>query len=1114
MKKNHYTHVLYKCAGMLLLMLYAPWVLAQNNVTVTGKVTSQENNSALPGVNVVVKGTTTGTTTNAEGAYTISAPANSTIVFSFIGFLSEEVSIGNRTTVDIGLAPDIKALTEVVVIGYGEREKKDLTSSISVVSAKEIEKSVAIQPELALQGRAAGVFVSTPGGNPNARPQVRIRGEGTFNFSEPLYVVDGVPITEFGNTSISGVNADIRGTVNVLSLINPADIESISVLKDAAAAAVYGVRASNGVILITTKKGKQGKPRVEVAASRGVQNLRRTYDMLNTQEMTALYQEASVAANQPLQPVLDPNSPAYKGNSPTYDWQTPLINRDALLEDYSVKLSGGSEATTYYISGGYSKTESPLVENDLSRYSLAMNVNSKINKVLSAGITYRLGYIDAKENTNSHLGYVARASPWQPIYDPNGPYGFATTNEVRLSPNPNYNPNAQDGGSAFNLDGSTPLWGPQTRANVFAQQYLGHNKYYLLRNLGSSYVQVEPLPGLRFKGTLSIDWFYNRRNQFTHFNSYLFSQTPQNPYGELDPTAVGRYQERHSRNLNIVKEFSVNYGRTFGDHTIDVLVNAMDQEYGFQQIGGSSAVQVEDPQAWGLGSPYERYVNSGTFRNRRTLQGYLGRVSYSFKDKYYLDATVRRDGSSNFAPGYKWGTFPGISAAWRISSESFMQSIPMLSDLKIRAGWGQLGNQEVTKDFAYASTISTFPDYNFGSGNGNATGQVRPGAVVASIPVPDLSWEVATTTNVGFDASLFNNKLTLTAEYYRRTTSGILQEAGLTPSFGVQRTPFGGPGSFNNPILNIGTVRNSGIELSAGYNGAVGDFTYNLSGNFTSVRNRVVQLFSNLPFGGDRGRVEVGQSMFYLWGYKVGGIFQTDDEAQAWKDADGDPTQVRDVVNGDNHAAGDFWFQDINGPRNPDVRGQQFTPGADGRITPEDRTYLGKTIPGYFYGFNLGGGYKGFDVSIFFQGVGDVQKFNEERADGEQMSAPGQNQWRTTLNRWPYDRSSGIPRAMQGDLARNNRFSDRFVENAGFMRLKNMQIGYSLPKTFLTRLGFIDNFRVYVSGTNLLTFTKWTGLDPETIGLNPRVSNESGGTARTDIVPPTRSFVLGVNAAF
>jgi len=1117
MKKPHYTHVLYRCAGMLLFMLYAPWVLAQNNLTVTGRITSQENNSALPGVNVVVKGTTTGTTTGADGSYSISAPSGSTLVFSFIGFLSEEVNIGNRTTVDVSMAPDIKALSEVVVIGYGEREKKDLTGSISTVGAKEIEKSVAIQPELALQGRAAGVFVATPGGNPNARPQVRIRGIGTFNFAEPLFVVDGVPITEFGSTDIGGVRADLRGNVNVLSLINPADIESISVLKDAAAAAVYGVRASNGVVLITTKKGKQGRPRVELTASRGVQNLPQRYDVLNSQELVALNQDAADAGNQSYEPIFDPNSPDYKGNSPSYDWQSPLINRNAILEDYSVKLSGGSEATTYYISAGYSRTESPLTANELSRYSLAMNVNSKINKVLSTGITYRLGYIDAEDNSISDLGYVSRAAPWQPIYDPQGVYGgvygFAPSSTVDFKINEDYDPNNQNGGDPYTFDGDpVRRWGPQTRSNIMAQQYLNHNKYYLLRNLGSAFVQAEPLPGLRFKGTLSIDWFYNRRNDFTNFYNYLFSQTPQNPYQGQDGTAAGIYSERHGRNINMVKEFSINYARTFGEHKIDLLANAMDQEYGYQLISGSAPQGTTIPETWGLGGAFRRYTGSGSWRQQRNLQGYLGRLSYSFNDKYYLDATVRRDGSSQFAPGYKWGTFPGISAAWRISAESFMKTIPMISDIKIRAGWGQLGNQEVTRDFAYAAGIATPADYAFGSGNGNGSGQSRPGAYIAGVPRPNLTWEISTTNNLGVDASLFNNKLTITAEYYRRTTRGILQEAGLTPSFGIQRVP-GEAFGYANPILNIGTVRNSGIELSAGYNGTVGDFTYNFSGNITTVRNRVLELFNDQPFGGDRGRVEVGQSMFYLWGYKVGGIFQDEAEVKAWQEADGDPTQVRDAINGDNQAPGDMWFQDVNGPRNPDVRGQLFTPGADGRITPEDRTFLGKTIPGYFYGFNLGGGYKGLDISIFFQGVGDVQKFNEERADGEQMNAPGINQWRTTLNRWPYNRSSGIPRAVESDPASNTRFSDRFVENAGFLRLKNMQVGYSLPKTWMTRLGFIDNFRVYVSGTNLLTFTKWTGLDPETINLDPRISNANAGQ-RTAIVPPTRSFVLGVNAAF
>lgn len=1058
-------------------------------IVVRGKVTDLGSGEALPGVNVLVKGTNVGTVTDVDGNYSINVDdENATLVFSYIGYVTEEVNVNERSTIDVVLAQDIQSLSEVVVIGYGERQKKDLTGAVSQIEAEDIEKTASMTPELAMQGKIAGVFVSTPGGNPNARPTVRIRGVNTFGYAEPLYVIDGVPITEFGSGITGGVVGDVRGQVNIMSLINPNDIESISVLKDASAAAIYGVRAANGVILITTKSGQAGKPRVEVNAQRGIQNIPNTYDMLNVADFTALYREAfannpNEAANMPA--VFDPNSESYLGNLPTVDWQSPLLKENAVTEDYSLKVSGGSEATTYYISGGYSRTESPLVQNNLKRYSLATNFNSSITDYLTVGVNYRLGYVDALDNTQTDLDYVARTSPWQPIYDSNGPYGFAPAYLVTFNPNPDFDPTSLSSGPLYTINEATPLWGPETNANPFAWHQLNQTDYSVVRNLGTAFLEVEPIEGLKFKGSLNVDWYYTRRNQWQDFDAYLFSQTPGNPYAGHDGTSVGSYGERHSRNTNISREFGINYNKSFGEHNIDLLLNAMDQEYTFEFIGGGTGqVNSRDPNYRESLGGQNQYTSIGNIRDRNRLQGYMARLSYNYASKYYIDGTVRRDGTSRFAPGYKWGTFPSVSAAWRISAENFMQGIDFIDDLKIRGGWGKLGNQE-TRSFAYLSTVSRTPDYALGSGNGNGVGRVLEGMRFPDYPVQDLTWETVETVNIAFDGMFFNNTVTLTVEYYDKNTNGILQETELAASVGNE----------NAPILNVATVRNNGIEVQAGYSGNFGPLSFNVSGNLTTVNNRITRLYKDQPFGEEQDRKEVGYPINYLWGYQLGGIFQDTVQINEWLETYSDRT------NDDNFAPGDMYFQDVHG--NPE-EGQAYSPVPDSIVNTNDRTFIGSTIPGFYYGLNLSAAFKGFDLSVFFQGVGDVQAVNQARWDGENMSSNGSNQWTTVQNRWtPENPSTTMPRAVYNDPANNNRFSSRWVEDADFLRLKNFQLGYTLPTSDME---FVERVRIYVSGSNVFTLTPWTGLDPEFVA-----QQSIGGVPA---VPPARSYSLGLNVTF
>ncbi|RYY30096.1 MAG: TonB-dependent receptor [Chitinophagaceae bacterium] len=1069
--------------------------------TLSGRVTDSTSNQGLANISVFVKGTTRGTVTNANGEFRIAASEGEILVISAVSYLPYEFIVGRETALGtITLRSSNASLNEVVVIGYGQRQRKDVTGAVSQIGSKEIEKSTAISPELALQGRASGVFVSSQGGDPQSRATVRIRGVNTFGNAEPLYVIDGVPIYEGGSGVTGGATGDIRSPINIFSMINPQDIESVSVLKDASAAAIYGVRASNGVIIVTTKKGKSGKPKVELSSTVGIQNIPKTYDVLNTQdyyvfakEMYLANPDANTSFEQKFGPRYDAANPLYAGNNPSYDWQKELLNKDALMQDHSVRVTGGSESTTYFVSFGYSNQESPLKSNELKRYSVAANIESKISRILSTGITMRLIQEDAKVNTQSDLATMASTIPFQPIYDNADRTGFAPASAGTFVPNTAYDPTKLDAGAPFNFAPGDPrrLWGDQTRFNVFAFQRYNDNNYDLKRALGSAYVQIEPLPGLRLRGTLGADWYMNLRKSWSDLlEGWRFSQTPGNPYSNQNGEAKGNYGERRGTTQNINKELTLNYSKIFfKEHSVDVVLNASYQYARWDVSDLSGRVNFTDPQLRSI-TNQPPYTNGfASILQEDALVGYMGRLSYKYSDKYYLDVTFRRDGSSRLAPGHKWDNFPSFAAAWRISSEKFFPKIEVLNDLKLRGGWGRLGNVNSAGFYKYISGVSLTSDYPLGSGNGNGVGSQVQATRLPDFANTALTWEKLKTFNIGLDAQLFNNHVSFTAEYYDKTTFDIIQSVALPPNTGIQ----------NNADLNVATVKNTGVEFQLGYNGKIGPVDFNVSGNLTTVKNRVKSLNGGTPINGEGDRVEEGYSMFYLWGYKVGGIFQNQAEIDAWRRVYADASINQSRTNptaGYQYKPGDMYFQDVYG--NPRAPKERYSKLPDSLINSNDRSYLGKTIPGFFYGFNFGASYKGFDIGIFFQGVGDVQKYNSVRAGLEGLGGLA-NQSVTALERWtPANPSSSMPRAVYNNASNPGRFSDRFVEDAGYMRLRNLQLGYSIPSTLLTKSGFIQNFRIFVTGVNLFTITNWTGLDPET-DFN---------------TPTTRQFLVGINATF
>lgn len=1083
----------------MIASLVGSFIYAQEKVSVSGKVINLETSLPLANVSVMVKGTANEVVTDISGNYAITAPIGAILQFAYLASAPQEVKVKAAGTINISLDITAKNLQEVVVVGYGSRKKKDITGAISSIGAKDLEQSTAMTAEMALQGKAAGVFIESGGGAPSARPTIRIRGVNTFGFAEPLYVIDGLPIVEGGSTSVDPAIQDTRSPLNIFTLINPADIESISVLKDASAAAIYGVRAANGVILITTKKGKIGAPKVEFNASYGIQNLPKSLATINTQEYFSLIREA-YAANPDAgtsfeQKFKDKTSRGYdrydsskplfyQGNAATYNWQDELKRKNAGIQDYSVKVSGGNESTNYYFSTGYAKTESPLKGSDLERYSTAFNIETKISKYIQTGINLRLAQQNSLENTQSDLGTMATTVPFQPIYDPNDPTGFSPTAFASFVKNTDYNPRLLNPGSLFNFDEDPSLvWGQQTRENIFANQQLNNTKYKLFNTLGNAFLQIEPIKNLKIKGTVGGDYRTNLRKRFNSFDAWRFSQTPQNPYNQHDGNGVGRYGERTGTTFNFNREVTVNYNAIIAKkHSFDVLLGASNQLTQFKWNDVVGNVNFAGSQYYSVVSQKGFSNGQGGLLEQDVLHGYFARLGYKFNDKYYLDGTVRRDGSSRVAPGKKFQTFPSFGAGWRISAEEFFPKKSFVDDLKIRGGWGKLGNYQSARFNQYNPLVGLSPDYPLGSGNGNGTGTPVPGSSSPSFSNPNLTWEKVETSSIGFDAVLFKSHVNFTAEYYNKVTTDIIQDVQLTSSAGIQ-----------NPVsLNIGTVRNRGFEFQLGYNNKFGDVGFNANANFTTVNNKVLKLNNGTAIYAAGGRVEEGQPIGYMYGYKAAGIFQNQAEIDAWvtKHSGGDVN-----IGANTYKPGDMYFEDVNGK--PIVGTSNFVSGADGTINDNDRTFIGKSIAGYYYGLNLNADYKGFDMTVFLQGVGDIDKYNALRSGLEGMGGLA-GQSTTTLNRWtPTNPSTTVPRAIAGDPYGANRYSSRFVENAAYLRLKTVQLGYTIPTSAFGKSNFVQRIRLYASGINLFTATKYTGLDPE-----------------NDIFPVTKQFVFGINASF
>ena len=1045
-------------------------VLQQQKKELKGTVTD-EKGASLPGVSVSVKGTVVGIITDNDGNFSLQVPADSKIlVFSFVGLKTQEVQIGTQTTFKITLSQQTTSLTEVVAIGYGSRARKDITTAISTIGSEAISKTNGMSAELAMQGRMTGVDVQSGGGNPMARPTIRIRGVNTWGIATPLYIIDGVPVTEFG-AGIEGQEdpraMDVRGPLNIMTMVDPNDVESISVLKDASAAAIYGVRAANGVILITTKKGKGDKPVVEFSSKIGIQNITQSTKLMNTQQYTGFINKVqasdpTIAINPDNVGVFDSSDPKYLGNSPTYNWQDAIKNKNALARDYSVRVSGGTAKTDYFVSGGSTNTDGAFKYNYLDRLSGSFKFNTKVNNWLRLGASYRITSGKGRD-FNPDLIQAGQYPAWQKIYDPNGLNGYAATVAGRLA----------DGSYS-----SQKLYGYGTRVNVLGTSVANDVTYKSMRNMGNIYVEIEPVKRLKIKGQMSMDMYNFTRYSFQDYDGSVFDYTAGDLSAPTGGNSVGSYEERNVFNTNYINELNVSYNNSFGKHNLDLVFNGSDQQYSAKYVGASTQwMQSKLSYMRRLGGD-PKYLSLGSDMTNSALEGLMGRASYNYNSTYYLDVTVRHDGSTRFDKEKRWGTFPSVSGAWRLTQEQFMKSLTFINDLKLRVGYGQLGNQEV-RNMAYLSPIDNRPIYAWGTDPSRiGMGNKYIGAAVFSLANSNLQWEKTSTTNIGIDATLLDNNLTMSMEYYNKFTAGILQTVTLPLSVGI----------IDMPVDNIASVRNSGFELSLTYNNSIGELKYSLAANLSTVKNVVEKTSGHIPIGS----IEEGYSMNYIKGYKVGGIFQTQAEVDAWKAKHTDASYQTEKV-----APGDYYFQDKrSAPSKPNTF---YKDSLDNKIDPYDQVYLGKTIPGYFYGFNLSLEYKNIDFSAQFTGVGDVQKINNVKMSLYNVGTTNANESVDVLNAWtPQNHSTSLPRAINGDPAANYRFSDRFVESGAYCRLSYLQLGYTLPTQVYNFMhNTVSNCRIYVGASNLFTITKYTGYDPE-----------------NDNYPSPRTVFMGLNVRF
>lgn len=960
--------------------------VAQNKIS--GTVTDSET-LPLPGASVVVKGTTISASTDLDGNYTLNEGItdDAILVFSYIGFKTQEVLVNGQSVIDVKMQEDVNILDELVLVGYGSQLKKDITGSVSTIDGELFESRPNTQVGALLQGQSSGVQVISGSGNPADGFSVRIRGTNSINASsEPLYVVDGVPTT------------DTRA-------INPSDIDTITVLKDASSAAIYGAQGANGVVLITTKRGTTDKPTVTLDIYSGVSQVWNTLPVLNGEQYRDLMTEMGLTTD-------------WENFTERTDWQDEIF-QNGLSQNYQVSVSGRAKGTNYFISGGYLSQEGAVRSSEISRGNFKINLDQDINDWLKVGT--RIAYtvyrdVDVNDNNNVNQGGVLLGALTTPsIIGVFNEAGMFTSNPFQNWENPL--------ASTDGLD----------------------REYNSQRFLGNIYLEAKFLKNFKYRFNYGVD------NSHGVFDSFL------DPFRTGFGVAIGGQGINNTdKKSYYIVENTLSFNKTFNKHAIEALVGSVAQKFTYED----SSIQTRNFASALITTPSggsELFAASAS-KSERANSSFLSRANYSFDDKYLLTANFRADGSSVFGPNKRWGYFPSFSVGWRVSNEKFIADDSFINDLKLRAGWGIVGNDNIDP-YSYLGRVGSGANYPFG-------GVTQPGTFPASIENRELKWEESEQTNVGIDLTMFNNSVNLTVDAYIKTTNDLLLNAPLPTATG-----------FDSAIRNIGEIQNKGIEFALNTTNIQSDnLTWNTGFNISFNRNEVISLVGQEllqgSIAGGRGEaslVREGEPLGTLYGYIFGGV---------------DP------------ATGDAYYIDSDG-------NSTFTP------SPEDRTIIGDANPDFFYGFTSNLNYKGFGLFVFLQGSQGNDMLNVTRIETEGMIDP-KNQSTAVLNRWrqPGD-ITNIPRASFGN-SDNSRVSTRFIEDASYLRFKTITLSYDLPKSMLDNLG-ITAVKFYATGENIFTITNYSGFDPEVnaFGGSNTVQGIDFGT-----YPQARTLILGMNVTF
>ncbi len=996
--------------SLILIFLFCSYsIYAQNEIT--GVVRSADNGETIPGVSVQVKGSTTGTITDFNGGFSISATNTNVLIFSYVGYIRQEITVGEQSLINVNLVVKETGLEEIVIVGYGTQKKSDLTGAISIVDMDDLNKRQVSTIDQALQGQVAGVNVTVNSGTPGGGVMVRVRGIGTLNDASPLFVVDGMMVDD-------------------IDYLNTNDIETMQVLKDASATAIYGSRGSNGVVIVSTKKGGEKNAQISFNTYYGIQNFWRVAPTSNSQQWAMLNNEALNAVGIDPYPGL-----SYPSSLPTTNWFKEISNENAAIQSYDLSVAGGKDKSSYFVSVGYLKQEGIVKKSDFERLSFRLNSTHKPKEWLTIGENLSLTKTDQntileEDEWTNILISAMNMDPVTPVRNPDGTYAEGIYNDIN---------------------------------NPVADLEYTNDTYGRYRTLGNVYADMRIIEGLHFKTNYSLEYAFGVSDYYNPV--YYVSPTQQNTESQ-----IGKYND--SQFINQWTN-TVNYTKSFGRHNVSALAGV--EMYSVHaEWNGISATNVPSDDI------DVRYISNATGANSAIVSGsaydvrqasVLARVNYDFQNKYLVTINFRADGSSKFSEKHRWGYFPSFSAGWKLTEEGFMSNLDWLSNLKLRVGWGQIGNQGSVPAYQNVTTATTGQNYVWGNA-------LAPGSSFMSSGNDEIKWETSTTTNFGLDFGFLNGKIDGSVEYFVKNTSDMLLQVPVPGQSGLQEAPW----------QNAGEMLNSGFEFSANYRNMDNEFKYSVGVIFSAIQNEVTSLGNGNEFIDGalfRGnyyvtRTVVGQPIAQFYGYKTDGLFQNQAEVDA---------QTAQT----NAAPGDIKYVDANG---------------DGAL---DFEFLGSPLPDYTYAFNANFMYKGFDLNFVLQGVQGNKIFNGP-AYYTRSSSAYWNLSNDMLNRWTGEGSQNdalYPR-MNANDANNSLMSDRFIEDGSYLRIKTLQLGYTLPQTMTERIR-LTKLRIYVNAQNLFTFTKYTGLDPE-IGTGQSGSLDIG--VDRAFYPQARLFSLGLNLTF